>query len=407
MDQKNLQNKALLSEIAKDYGTPCFVYCAQHITEQFKKFEEHLSVPHLICYAVKANSNLAILELLANLGSGFDIVSIGELKRVQKAGADVSKVMYSGVAKSKEDICYALEAGIGCFNVESQPELERIQALAESLDIVAPVALRINPDINAQTHPYIATGLKEHKFGIAFDHAPMLLQEAQASSHIQLRGLACHIGSQISTLEPYEAALNKLLYLIEETPEIQLDFINLGGGMGVSYNDNESPMDMSAFLNMLNSRFENLNLQLILEPGRFLTADAGVLLTQIEYIKSQNNKHFAIVNAGMNDLLRPALYEAWHKIIPLIEKNIPKQHYDVVGPVCESADFLGLNRQLAIEAGDILAVNHAGAYGFSMSSHYNSRPKVCEILIKDDQTHLIRERETHEDLMSHEKTLNK
>jgi len=390
-----------LLDIAKQYGTPCFVYSADMIAHQYNLIEQQLTVPNLICYAVKANSSLAVLNILAKWGSGFDIVSGGELARVLKAGAVPNRIMYSGVGKTSDEIRVALQTGIGCLNVESAQELDRISDIAASLNMVAPVALRINPDIGANTHPYIATGLKEHKFGIAHELAPALLKHANELPNIEIFGLACHIGSQLNEIAPYEAALDKLLQLIKQCPDHPYQFLNLGGGLGVTY-QHEAPIDLTAFCQMLNQRFEKLDLKLILEPGRMICANAGILLTSVEYLKSQEGKHFAIVDAGMNDLIRPALYEAWHGIEPVLQREGKSQLYDVVGPVCETADFMGHARPLTIEAGDVLAIKDAGAYGFSMSSNYNSRPKACEVMVTQGTSKLVRRRESIEDLFSHE-----
>ncbi len=395
-------NPSELQRIAETYGTPTYVYDADTIKQQFFNFQQHLSIPHLICYAVKANGNIAILQLLANLGSGFDIVSKGELIRCLRAGGNAKKIVYSGVAKTHDEIQYALQTGIKCFNVESLPELERIQHVAKSLDVIAPIALRINPDINVKTHPYIATGLKEHKFGIALEHADAIIKRVPAYPNIQLKGLACHMGSQFNETAPYQFALQRLLDL---TKNITIEFINLGGGMGIHYKD-ELAMDIQQLCQLFNETLKNKNITLILEPGRCIVGAAGVLLTKVEYIKEQNGKRFAIVDAGMNDFLRPALYEAWHDIQPIQPRDIPHQVYDVVGPVCESSDFLGKQRKLAIQSGDILMVKDAGAYGQSMSSNYNSRPKCCEILWLDGKAHEITRRENINDLFSHEQLLH-
>lgn len=396
-----MNNPNKLSDIANTYGTPTYVYDANMIKKHYSVFGQYLTIPHLICYAVKANGNIAVLQLLAKLGSGFDIVSKGELERCLHAGADAKKIVFSGVAKSSDEIKAGLEANIGCFNIESLPELERIAQVAKSLNKIAPIALRINPDINVKTHPYIATGLKEHKFGIALEHVDAIIKRLPAYANIKLKGLACHIGSQLNELEPYKAALQRLLDLSEG---LDLEFIDLGGGIGISYEE-EAPMNIKTFCNMLNEALQGRNLKLILEPGRCIVGPAGVLLTKVEYIKEQNGKRFAIVDAGMNDLARPSLYDAWHDIQPLEQRKEPEQVYDVVGPVCESSDVLGKERKLAIQAGDILAVKDAGAYGQSMSSNYNSRPKCCEVLMVDDEPHEIRRRETTTDLFEHESLL--
>jgi diaminopimelate decarboxylase len=393
-----------LEDLAQEFGTPLYVYCAETLAQQYNLLEQQLTVPNQICYAVKSNSNLAVLQVLAHLNSGFDIVSGGELARVLKAGAKPSQLMFSGVGKTEEEIRAALHAGVGSINIESVEELDRIQAIAAELNLVAPLALRINPDINGKTHPYIATGLKEHKFGISYALAPAILKHANALPNVEIFGLACHIGSQINEVDLYEEALNKLLALMQACPDHPYQFINLGGGLGVTYKD-ESPLDVSAYCAMLNRRFASLNLKLVLEPGRFISAHAGLLLTRVEYLKSQDGKNFALVDAGMNDLIRPALYKAWHSIVPVTERNGEAKLYDVVGPVCESADFLGLDRSLTLKAGDLLAIQDAGAYGFCMSSNYNSRPRPAEVMIAEGVPHLVRARERIEDLFSHETLL--
>lgn len=390
-----------LTEVAEQFGTPCYVYCAQTLADQYNHLEQLLKVPNQICYAVKSNSNLGVLKILADLDCGFDIVSGGELARVLKAGAVPSHIMYSGVGKSSDEIRAALKAGVGSINIESAEELDHIQQIAAELNTVAPIALRINPDIGGKTHRYISTGLKEHKFGISASLAPAILKHANALANVEVFGLACHLGSQLHEVEPYEAALDKLLALMKECPDHPYQFIDLGGGLGITYQD-EISMDLTAFCDMLNRRFEKLPYKLILEPGRWISANAGLLLTRVEYIKSQEGKHFAIVDAGMNDLIRPALYEAWHDIDPVLLREGKSETYDVVGPVCETADFLGLARPLNIRAGDLLAVKEAGAYGFSMSSNYNSRPKACEIMIINGKPQVVRRRETIEDLFAHE-----
>jgi diaminopimelate decarboxylase len=396
----NLEGHSLV-DLAEEFGTPCYLYCAETLKAQYNLLEQQLTMPNLICYAVKANSNLAVLKILADLHSGFDIVSGGELARVLKAGARPNQIMFSGVGKTSDEIRQALSAGIGCLNVESAQEMDRIHAIATELNIVASIALRINPDINAKTHPYIATGLKEHKFGISYELAPDLLKHANALPNIEIFGLGCHIGSQLNEIDVYETALDKLLQLMKDCPDHPYTFINLGGGFGITY-QHEEAMNLTALCEMLNRRFDTLNLKLILEPGRFISAQSGLLLTRVEYIKSQEGKHFAIVDAGMNDLIRPALYQAWHNIEPVILRKGPTTIYDVVGPVCESSDFLGLVRLLNIQPGDLLAIKDAGAYGFSMSSNYNSRPRAAEVLIANGAPHLVRRRETIEDLFAHE-----
>jgi diaminopimelate decarboxylase len=394
-------NKQNMIDIAEQYGTPTYVYDGDAISERYLAFGKNLTVPHLICYAVKANSNIALLQLLAKLGSGFDIVSQGELERCLHAGADPEKIVFSGVAKSHKEIKVALQAGIGSFNIESLPELERINQIAKSMDKTANIALRVNPDVNVKTHPYIATGLKEHKFGIALEHVSAIIKRLESYKHVKLKGIACHIGSQLNELGPYQDALQRLLNLASD---IDLEFIDLGGGMGISY-ESEDPLNIERFCEMLNTSLKDKSLKLILEPGRCIVGPAGVLLTKVEYIKEQNGKRFAIIDAGMNDLPRPSLYNAWHDIVPVNKRNEPTQNYDVVGPVCESADVLGKQRKLSIQAGDLLTICDAGAYSQCMSSNYNSRPKCCEVLLLDGKSHEIRRRETISDLFAHEKLL--
>ena len=393
-----------LTSIARQYGTPCYVYSRAAIESAWRDFDAAFDqYPHRICYAVKANSNIAILQLLANLGSGFDIVSQGELERVLTAGGEPNKIVFSGVGKSTQEILRALEVGIYSFNVESIPELERIHAVAAQQNTIASIALRINPNIDAKTHPYIATGLSENKFGIELNEIPNLCEKLKSMPHIQLKGFACHIGSQLTDLEPFHDAVTCLLTLIDEL-KIKLDYINLGGGLGILYQD-ESPPAVRQYVSQFVARVKPYNLEIILEPGRAIVGNAGALITTIEYIKPTPHKSFAIVDAGMNDLIRPALYEAWQQILPVVKHEKTDIHYDVVGPVCESADFLGKNRSLAIQPGDLLAVLSAGAYGFSMSSNYNSRPRIAEILVDGAQHHLIRRRETIQDLFAQEQLI--
>ncbi|SEA84005.1 diaminopimelate decarboxylase [Alkalimonas amylolytica] len=397
-----------LSEIAAHYGTPCYVYSRATIERHYHAFADAAKGhPHLICYAVKANSNIAVLDVLARLGSGFDIVSEGELRRVMAAGGDPKKVVFSGVAKTADEMRYALQLGIKCFNVESEAELNRLQQVAKELDLLAPVSIRVNPDIDAKTHPYISTGLKANKFGIDINDAERIYQQAAAASHLQVVGVDCHIGSQLTETQPFLDALDKLLALIDRLADqgIQLQHIDVGGGLGVRYQD-ETPPHPSEYAAAVVERLKPYpQLTLIFEPGRAIMANAGVLLTRVEYLKPGQEKNFAIVDAAMNDLIRPALYSAWQAIVPVQQQAGTAQLYDVVGPVCETGDFLGKDRPLVIAEGDLLAVRSAGAYGFTMSSNYNSRPRAAEVLVDGSQSHLIRQRELWQDLWRGEQTL--
>lgn len=397
-----------LPDIAAEYGTPVYVYSRAHIEARFRAYQELLtSRPHLICYAVKANSNLAVLNLLARLGAGFDIVSSGELERVLRAGGEPQKIVFSGVAKSEDDLRRALEAGIHCFNVESLPELHRLSELAVATGHVAPVSLRVNPDVDAGTHPYISTGLKDNKFGIAWEEAPDVYREAADLPGIRVTGLDCHIGSQLTSLRPFADAMDRLLVLVDglEKAGITLQHLDLGGGLGVQYAD-ENPPTPQEYMAVVLEKMAGRPHTLLFEPGRSIVANAGVLLTRIEYLKTGSTKNFAIIDAAMNDLLRPALYQAWMNIVPAAENPAAETAvYDVVGPVCESADFLGKNRELAVSAGDLLAVMSAGAYGFTMSSNYNTRNRAAEVMVDGDRTHLVRARETYEYQLQLENTL--
>lgn len=390
-----------LADIAQQYGTPSYVYSRAHIAARLAAYQDALgSRPHLICYAVKANSNIAILELLASLGAGFDIVSQGELERVLVAGGDPGRVVFSGVAKKAEEMDRALEVGIHCFNVESVAELERLNRVAQERGTVAPVSLRVNPDVDAQTHPYISTGLKDNKFGIDISEAPEVYARASAMSGIRICGVDCHIGSQLTSLAPFRDALERLLMLVDtlENNGIPVEHLDLGGGLGVRYQSEQPPSPgdyMQAVLDMIGDRPQTL----FFEPGRSIVANAGVLLTRVEYLKENAGKHFAIIDAAMNDLLRPALYAAWMDIRPVLEGGSPEaehRSYDIVGPVCESGDFLGKDRHLALSEGDLLVVDSAGAYGFTMSSNYNTRNRAAEILVDGERSHLIRERENYD-----------
>jgi len=361
---------------------------------------------HLICYAVKSNSNIAVLQTLVNLGAGFDIVSLGELERVLLAGGDPSKVVYSGVAKTVDDMRRALQVGIHCFNVESEAELEALNRTAAELGVSAAVSLRVNPDVDAKTHPYISTGLKENKFGIDINLASSVYQRAAAMENISVVGVDCHIGSQLTEIQPFIDAMDRLIVLVDHLSEldIRLKHIDIGGGLGVRYQNEVAP-SAAEYLDALLQQLEGRNETLVLEPGRSITANAGVLLTQVEYLKTNGDKNFAIVDAAMNDMLRPALYQAWMDIQPVTTTDTETKIYDVVGPVCETGDFLGKDRELAIAEGDCLCLYSAGAYGFVMSSNYNTRPRAPEIMVDGDQAHVVRARETIEDLVRGEQLL--
>ena len=396
-----------LTSIAEEFGTPCYVYSRATLERHWHAFDDALSsMDHLICYAVKANSNLAVLNLFARLGSGFDIVSIGELERVLAAGGDPSKVVFSGVGKRASEMRRALEVGIKCFNVESESELDRLNQVAKSLEMLAPVSIRVNPDVDAKTHPYISTGLKENKFGIDIKQAPRVFAYAAGLSHLEITGVDCHIGSQLTETTPFLDALDRVLELIDTLAAsgVEINHIDLGGGLGINYKD-ETPPEPAEYVRLLCQRLSHRNLTVILEPGRAIAGNAGLLITQVEYLKHSEHKDFAIVDAAMNDLLRPTLYGAWQNIIPLTPREGTKRRYDIVGPVCETGDFLGKERELALEEGDYLAVRSAGAYGFGMSSNYNSRPRVAEVMVDGDKVHLVGERETLSSLYAREKIL--
>ncbi|MFO7190052.1 MAG: diaminopimelate decarboxylase [Pseudomonadota bacterium] len=396
-----------LNEVAARFGTPCYVYSRRALTEAYRAFAASLAGrEHLICYAMKANSNLAVLNLFARLGAGFDIVSGGELERVIAAGGDPAKVVFSGVGKTEAEIRRALEAGILCFNVESAAELRRIEAIAAAMRRVAPVSLRVNPDVDARTHPYISTGLKENKFGVPYEEAEELYRQAAASPHLEVKGIDCHIGSQLTDTAPFIEALHKVLQLVDrlEAAGIRLHHLDVGGGLGIRYRD-ETPPTPQAYVTALLSTLGERPLKLLLEPGRALVGNAGVLLTRVEYLKRNLDRHFAVVDAAMNDLMRPALYDAFHDIRPVRPRAGAACRYDVVGPVCETGDFLGKDRELALEAGDLLAVMSAGAYGMSMSSNYNSRPRAAEVMVDGGTMHLIRERESIATLYAGERLL--
>ena len=393
-----------LSSIAEQHGTPCFVYSRAALTDAYRAFDSAFQGrDHLVCYAVKANSNLAILNLFARLGSGFDIVSGGELARVLGAGGDPRKIVFSGVGKSAEEMRQALAADILCFNVESESELYRLDRVAGEMGKVAPVSLRVNPDVDARTHPYIATGLKQNKFGVAYDHAPALYRRARGLPHIRVEGIDCHIGSQLTEIAPFAAALDKILDLLDRLQRegITISHLDLGGGLGIRYRD-ETPPAPGDYARALTALIGNRPQKLLFEPGRLLTGNAGVLLTRIEYLKHGEERNFAVVDAAMNDLMRPALYDAWHDVLPVMAGTAGEKSYDIVGPVCESGDFLARGRQLAVSEGDLLAVMSAGAYGMSMSSNYNTRPRAAEVMVDGNTSHLVRERESVAELMSRE-----
>ncbi|HHC72594.1 MAG TPA: diaminopimelate decarboxylase [Thiotrichales bacterium] len=397
-----------LPAIAERVGTPCYIYSRATLERHWRAFDDAFGdYPHLICYAVKANSNLAVLNLLARLGSGFDIVSRGELERVLAADGDPAKVVFSGVGKRVEEMERALEVGIRCFNVESEQELERLDRVAGAHGVKAPVSLRVNPDVDPQTHPYISTGLKENKFGIEFREAAELYRRAAEMPNLQVLGIDCHIGSQLTELQPFLDALDRVLGLIYllESEGIAIRHLDIGGGLGIRY-DTEEPPHPREYAAAVIERLGVRKLEILVEPGRAIAGNAGILLTRVEYLKHTPHKHFAIVDAAMNDLLRPALYDAWQRIVPVERREgLMPRAYDVVGPVCETGDFLGKDRELAIEEGDLLAVRSAGAYGFSMSSNYNSRPRAAEVMVDGDRIHVVRERESIESLFAGEATL--
>ena len=390
-----------LQQLADQYGTPLYVYSRATLERHWHAFDQAAGdIPHLICYAVKANSNLALLNLLARLGSGFDIVSGGELSRVLAAGGDPAKVVFSGVAKSEAEMRLALEKEILCFNLESEAELERLNRVAGSMGKKARVSVRVNPDIDAGTHPYISTGLKQNKFGIPIEQAPAIYRKAAAMAHIEIKGVDCHIGSQLTELNPFMEAADKLLKLIDGLAGegIHIHHLDVGGGLGVNYRA-EQPPPPTEYAEALKQKLAGRDLTLLFEPGRAIVANAGVLLTRVEFLKPGETRNFALIDAGMNDLLRPSLYGAWMNIIEVDSRTThEKALYDVVGPVCETGDFLGKERTLAIAEGSLLAVRSAGAYGFTMSSNYNTRPRAAEVLVDGDQAHLIREREQLADL---------
>jgi diaminopimelate decarboxylase len=397
-----------LTEIANQFGTPTYVYSRDALERAYLEYANALEGRDaLVCFAVKANSNLGVLNVLARLGAGFDIVSLGELERVLKAGGDPAKIVFSGVGKQPHEIVRALEVGIHCFNIESEAELERISAVAGECGKVADISFRVNPDVDAGTHPYISTGLKENKFGIAIDDALRIYQKAAALPNLNIVGMDCHIGSQLTEIAPFMDAMDRLLDLVDRLAEqgIKIRHLDMGGGLGVNYTD-ETPPTATAYIESVLNKLEGRDLGLIFEPGRSIAANAGVLLTRVEFLKETEHKNFAIIDAAMNDLIRPSLYSAYQEIIPTEERETGEtKEFDLVGPVCETGDFLGKNRLLNLEAGDLLAVCSAGAYGFVMSSNYNTRTRAAEVMVDDNQVFEVRARETLEDLLRGESVL--
>ena len=414
MDYFNYRDTDLFAEdiavkdIIQQYGSPCYIYSRATLERHWKAFDQAFGDhSHLICYAVKANSNIALLNLLARLGSGFDIVSLGEMERVLTAGGDAKKIVFSGIGKREDEILAALKMGIRCFNIEVSSELDRINQLAGQLGVIAPVSFRVNPDVDAKTHPYISTGLKENKFGIDINRALTEYLRAAKMPHIKVIGIDCHIGSQLTETTPFLDALDKILNLVSELKAngITLHHLDLGGGLGIRYKD-EKPPEPSDYIKAVLERLGDTDFEVLLEPGRAIVGNAGLLVTRVEYLKPTAHKNFAIVDAAMNDLVRPSLYSAWQEIIPVkLQSTAEEQKWDIVGPVCETGDFLGKDRYLKLTQGDYLAIRSSGAYGFSMSSNYNSRPRVAELMVDGDQVHLIRERERIRQLWENEHLL--
>jgi len=407
-DNKLFVESVSVEDIVTAHNSPCYIYSRATFERHWNAFDQAFgNHPHLICYAVKANSNIAILNILARLGSGFDIVSQGELERVLTAGGDPEKIVFSGVGKCKEEILAALKIGIRCFNIEVSGELDRINELAGELGVVAPVSFRVNPDVDAKTHPYISTGLKDNKFGIDIEQALIEYRRAAKMDNIKIVGVDCHIGSQLTETAPFLAAFDKVMDLVNTLKQegIKLHHIDLGGGLGIKYKD-ETPPEPEEYVSAILARLGDAGYEIALEPGRAIAGNAGILVTKVEYLKPTQYKNFAIVDAAMNDLLRPALYGAWQDIIPINKKSHSvAKAWDIVGPICETGDFLGKDRAIQLSEGDLLAVRSAGAYGFTMSSNYNSRPKVAEIMVDGSDIHLIRERESISDLWKSEKLL--
>jgi diaminopimelate decarboxylase len=414
MDHFEYRNDHLFAEgcslksIAELHGTPCYVYSRATLEKHWHAFNDGFGdKPHLICYAVKANSNIAILNLLARLGSGFDIVSVGELERVLKAGGEASKIVFSGVGKRDDELRRALEVGIRCFNVEVPGEFDRLNKIAAEMGKIAPVSLRVNPDVDAKTHPYISTGLKENKFGIDIDYAVAEYKRAAQLPNLNIVGIDCHIGSQLTEITPFLDALDRVLLLAEalEQEGIAIKHLDLGGGLGIRY-QNETPTEPAVYIEALYQKLGDVPYEILLEPGRAIAGNAGILLTAVEYLKPTESKNFAIVDAAMNDLMRPALYGAWQDIVPAQKRhNGETERYDIVGPICETGDFLGKERQLNLQQGDLLAIRSAGAYGFTMSSNYNSRPRPVEIMVDGCEARVIRKRESLSQLWEGEQLL--
>ena len=396
-----------LSQIGERFGTPCFVYSRAALEKAYRDYDQAFGQrPHLVCYAIKANSNLAVLNLFARLGSGFDIVSGGELARVIAAGGDPAKTVFSGVGKSRDEMRQALTAGVLCFNVESENELERLNDVAREMNRKAPVSIRVNPDVDAKTHPYISTGLKENKFGVAFGDALRIYRKAHAMKNLQVVGIDCHIGSQLTELAPFVDAFRKVLELVDTLAAdgIELRHLDLGGGLGIRYHD-ETPPPPDSYVKALLDCVGNRRQQILLEPGRSLVGNAGLLLTRVEYLKHSDARNFAIVDAAMNDLIRPALYDAYHEVRQVRPSSAASRRYEIVGPVCETGDFLARDRELALSQDDLLAVMSAGAYGMTMSSNYNSRSRAAEVVVDGDKVHLVRERERIDQLFAGERLL--
>jgi diaminopimelate decarboxylase len=413
MDYFNYRDNRLFAEdvaiedIIKEHGSPCYIYSRATFERHWRAFDDALSAhDHLVCFAVKANSNLAVLNILAKIGSGFDIVSGGELERVLAAGGEPEKTVFSGVGKTATEMRRALDVGIRCFNVESEAELILLNDVAGEMARIAPISIRVNPDVDAKTHPYISTGLKENKFGIDITRALEIYERASKMANLKLEGVDCHIGSQLTEIRPFIDALDRVLALIDQLADmdIKIHHLDLGGGLGIQYRDETPPLP-AEYAKALSEKLAGRELQILIEPGRAIAGNAGILVTQVEFLKNNGEKHFAIVDAAMNDLMRPALYSAWQDIIPVNQKDGRSECYDIVGPICETGDFLGKDRDLILEAGDLLAVRSSGAYGFTMSSNYNSRPRVAEIMVDGDKVHVVRERETIVSLYANEKIL--
>ncbi|MFV2060835.1 MAG: diaminopimelate decarboxylase [Gammaproteobacteria bacterium] len=414
MDYFNYRNNELYAEdvaintIVHKYGSPCYIYSRATFERHWNAFNDALSGhEHLVCYAAKANSNIAILNTLAKLGSGFDIVSLGELERVLAAGGDPEKIVFSGVGKTAIEMHRALTVGIYCFNIESESELYRLNSVATQLGKVATISIRVNPDVDAGTHPYISTGLKDNKFGIEINAAEAVYAAASKMEFIHVSGIDCHIGSQLTETAPFLDALDRVLILVDKLAKngIDIEHLDLGGGLGICYNDETPPLP-DEYVKALVEKLGSRQIKILIEPGRAIAGNAGILVTTVEYLKKSEHKNFAVVDAAMNDLIRPSLYSAWHNIVPInVSSSVEPEYYDVVGPICETGDFLGKDRELAIEEGDVLAVRSSGAYGFAMSSNYNSRPRVAEIMVDGEEAYIIRERESIKDLFAHESLL--